>query len=102
MGSRQHGGWCRAASLRPAARHASGPEAVEFPEDPGGLGAQLTVERLPVGVRELARAVVQLRVADLAVLRLLCGLEVRSAQLLLLLLPLRMSRPQRRAHEQHD
>src|SRR5207244_1237962 len=50
-------------------------ELVQPLEDRDRLGAQLAVGRAVVLVRELAHAKVELRVADLAVLRLLRRLE---------------------------
>jgi hypothetical protein len=69
-------------------------------EDLDGLGAQRAVERLVVGVRELARAVVELGVADLAVLGLARGLEVSEVTADG---RVRAARdPQRPRDEQHD
>src|SRR3954452_6380200 len=53
-------------------------EPVEAPQDLDGLGTQLAVDRAPVGLGELAHAVVELGVADLAVLGLLGRLELRA------------------------
>ena len=55
--------WRQAGRLRTS-------RLVEPAQDLHRLGAQLRVERLPVRLRELARAVVELGVADLAVLGL--------------------------------
>ena len=55
------------------------PELVQPPQDLHRLGAQLAVERSPVGLGELAGAEVELGVADLAVLGLLGRLEVRAS-----------------------
>ena len=54
------------------------PQAVDLLEDVDRLAAQLAVEPLEVLVGELARGVVGLRIADLAVLGLLSRLEVRE------------------------
>src|SRR3954454_9240301 len=53
---------------------------VQGPQDLYRLGAQPGVESLPVGAGELAGAAIELRVADLAVLRLLGRLERRAVQ----------------------
>ena len=50
--------------------------AVELAQDLDRLGPQGAVERLVVGVGQLAGAVVELGVADLAVLGLARGLEL--------------------------
>src|SRR5688572_23316697 len=55
-------------------------DLVELSQQLHRLSAQLAVDRAPVGLRQLPRAVVELGVADLAVLGLLGRLEVRDAR----------------------
>src|SRR5690606_8265470 len=64
------------------------PQLVEPLEDRDRLAAQLAVDPPPVVLRQLPRAAVELGLADLAVLRLLGGLELLAELLLGALLPL--------------
>ena len=76
------------------------PELVELAQDVDRLGAQAAVERAPVGLGELAGPVVELGVADLAVLRVrAASSSARSA--LSSPRPPRAPAPQRRATTQH-
>ena len=96
------------ACIRP--RRASGlagwkvlPERVEPAQDLDRLGAQRAVQRAPVLLGELAGAVVELGVADLAVLGLLGGLEVVAlARASDASLAAARPRAQRRADHEHD
>ena len=75
-------------------------ERVQPAKDVHGLGAQRAILAAPVGVGELARAVVEVGVADLAVLRVPRGLELGHLGALLRLLG--PAPAQRRAHHEHD
>src|ERR687892_699742 len=74
-------------------------ELVEPSKDVHGLRAQPTVQRAPVGLGELAGAVVELRVADLAVLRVARGRELGGGGALARLV--RVPPPQRGGDQQH-
>ncbi len=66
------------------------------------LASQLRVQALPVGARELALLAVELRVADLAVDRLLARLEVGQLGALGLPFLLAAAPAQRRDHERRE
>src|SRR3954465_10947946 len=77
------------------------PKLVHLLEDLDGLSLQLLIDRLVVLIRELAHLVVELGVLDLAVLRLLGGLE-GGAVVVAAAVDLR-SAPQRPEHDEgHD
>ena len=75
-------------------------EPVELTEDHDRLGTQVAVDCAPVLPRELAHAVIELGVADLAVLGFLCGLELGDAVLVAALLL--AGRAQRASHGERD
>src|SRR4051812_16047925 len=68
------------SSIAPQRLVVVGAERIQATEQLDGLRAQLAVDGLPVVLRQLAGAVVHLGLADLAVARLLGGLEVLQAR----------------------
>src|SRR5215208_2227884 len=79
-------------------------DPVEPAQDLDRLGAQVTVHGAPVLAGKLAHAVVELGVADLAVLRLLCRAQLGQQRLVvpLLLAPAPQRQPQDDRHERGE